>query len=122
MNKIQSWLSKYKIKNKPTMIALISFILFLILLFLFLNHNDQKSDRITVVENSELRTGPNAAYPVIEKVDKGEGFTKINQTGKWIEVQNRQETKKGWIAGWHTSLNIKKDVSQSQEPLKGKTR
>ncbi|CAM3228544.1 N-acetylmuramoyl-L-alanine amidase [Staphylococcus lugdunensis] len=121
MNKIQSWLSKYKIKNKPTMIALIPFILFLILLFLFLNHNDQKSDRITVVENSELRTGPNAAYPVIEKIDKGEGFTKINQTGKWIEVQNRQETKKGWIAGWHTSLNIKKDVSQSQEPLKGKT-
>ena len=28
--------------------------------------------------------------------------------------------KKGWIAGWHTNLDIKEDVNPVLKPLKGK--
>ena len=46
------------------------FYIILILLFMLMNHSDQGSNRITVSENAELRTGPNAAYPVIYQVEK----------------------------------------------------
>ncbi|MEJ7545644.1 SH3 domain-containing protein, partial [Staphylococcus hominis] len=75
----------------------------------------------TITENAELRTGPNAAYPVIYKIEKGESFKKIDRKGKWIEVQNHAGTEKGWVAGWHTNLNIPADQSLSSNPLKGKT-
>ena len=37
---------------------------------MLMNHSDQGSNRITVSENAELRTGPNAVYPVIYQVEK----------------------------------------------------
>ena len=37
---------------------------------MLMNHSDQGSNRITVSENAELRTGPNVAYPVIYQVEK----------------------------------------------------
>lgn len=121
MSKLQSWMKKNHLNNLPTLITIIIFIIFVILLFMFLNHNDEHSDRVTIVENAELRTGPNATYPVIDKVYKGEGFRKVAQSGKWVELENRQGDRKGWIAGWHTSLNIKESANKSQNSLKGKT-
>ena len=35
-----------------------------------MNHNDQDSNRLTITEDAEIRTGPNAGYPVIYKVEK----------------------------------------------------
>lgn len=70
MNKVDAWLSKHDLKNLTTLIVVGAFILFLILLFMLMNHSDQGSNRITVSENAELRTGPNAAYPVIYQVEK----------------------------------------------------
>lgn len=37
---------------------------------MFMNHNDQDSNRLTITEDAEIRTGPNAGYPVIYKVEK----------------------------------------------------
>lgn len=88
---------------------------------MFVNLSDEDTGQITITDNAELRTGPNAAYPVIYKIDKGESFKKIDRKGKWIEVQNHAGTEKGWVAGWHTNLNIPADQSLSSNPLKGKT-
>lgn len=88
---------------------------------MFVNLSDEDTGQIAITENAELRTGPNAAYPVIYKIEKGKSFKKIDRKGKWIEVQNHAGTEKGWVAGWHTNLNIPADQSLSSNPLKGKT-
>lgn len=88
---------------------------------MFVNLSDEDTGQITITENAELRTGPNAAYPVIYKIEKGKSFKKIDRKGKWIEVQNHAGIEKGWVAGWHTNLNIPADQSLSSNPLKGKT-
>ncbi|MGZ9436109.1 N-acetylmuramoyl-L-alanine amidase [Staphylococcus epidermidis] len=121
MKKIDSWLTKHGLKNRLTLVVIAIFIIFLILLFMFVNLSDEDTGQITITENAELRTGPNAAYPVIYKIDKGESFKKIDRKGKWIEVQNHAGTEKVWVAGWHTNLNIPADQSLSSNPLKGKT-
>ncbi|WP_408020783.1 N-acetylmuramoyl-L-alanine amidase [Staphylococcus epidermidis] len=121
MKKIDSWLTKHGLKNRLTLVVIAIFIIFLILLFMFVNLSDEDTGQITITENAELRTGPNAAYPVIYKIDKGESFKKIDRKGKWIEVQNHAGTEKSWVAGWHTNLNIPADQSLSSNPLKGKT-
>lgn len=121
MKKIDSWLTKHGLKNRLTLAVIVIFIIFLILLFMFVNLSDEDTGQITITENAELRTGPNVAYPVIYKIEKGESFKKIDRKGKWIEVQNHAGTEKGWVAGWHTNLNIPADQSLSSNPLKGKT-
>ncbi|RQX45089.1 cell wall amidase [Staphylococcus capitis] len=121
MNKIDAWLTRHGLKNWLTLVVVIAFILFIILLFMFLNQGDEDTGQITITENAELRTGPNAAYPVIYKIEKGDSFKKVDKQGKWIEVQNRAGTEKGWVAGWHTNLNIHADNSKASNPLKGKT-
>lgn len=121
MKKIDSWLTKHGLKNRLMLVVIAIFIIFLILLFMFVNLSDEDTGQITITDNAELRTGPNAAYPVIYKIDKGESFKKIDRKGKWIEVQNHAGTEKGWVAGWHTNLNIPADQSLSSNPLKGKT-
>ncbi|MCG1262918.1 N-acetylmuramoyl-L-alanine amidase [Staphylococcus epidermidis] len=121
MKKIDSWLTKHGLKNRLTLVVMAIFIIFLILLFMFVNLSDEDTGQITITDKAELRTGPNAAYPVIYKIDKGESFKKIDRKGKWIEVQNHAGTEKGWVAGWHTNLNIPADQSLSSNPLKGKT-
>ena len=121
MKKIDSWLTKHGLKNRLTLVVIVIFIIFLILLFMFVNLSDEDTGQIPITENVELRTGPNAAYPVIYKIEKGESFKKIDRKGKWIEVQNHAGTEKGWVAGWHTNLNIPADQSLSSNPLKGKT-
>ncbi|MCG2146652.1 N-acetylmuramoyl-L-alanine amidase [Staphylococcus epidermidis] len=121
MKKIDSWLTKHGLKNRLTLAVIVIFIIFLILLFMFVNLSDEDTGQITITENAELRTGPNAAYPVIYKIEKGESFKKIDRKGKWIEVQNHAGTEKGWVAGCHTNLNIPADQSLSSNPLKGKT-
>lgn len=121
MKKIDSWLTKHGLKNRLTLVVIVIFIIFLILLFMFVNLSDEDTGQITITENAELRTGPNAAYPVIYKIEKGKSFKKIDRKGKWIEVQNHAGTEKGWVAGWHTNLNISADQSLSSNPLKGKT-
>lgn len=121
MKKIDSWLTKHDLKNRLTLVVIVILIIFLILLFMFVNLSDEDTGQITITENAELRTGPNAAYPVIYKIEKGESFKKIDRKGKWIEVQNHAGTEKGWVAGWHTNLNIPADQSLSSNPLKGKT-
>lgn len=121
MKKIDSCLTKHGLKNRLTLVVIVIFIIFLILLFMFVNLSDEDTGQITITENAELRTGPNAAYPVIYKIEKGKSFKKIDRKGKWIEVQNHAGTEKGWVAGWHTNLNIPADQSLSSNPLKGKT-
>ncbi|RUN57327.1 cell wall amidase [Staphylococcus epidermidis] len=121
MKKIDSWLTKHGLKNRLTLVVIVIFIIFLILLCMFVNLSDEDTGQITITENAELRTGPNAAYPVIYKIEKGKSFKKIDRKGKWIEVQNHAGTEKGWVAGWHTNLNIPADQSLSSNPLKGKT-
>ena len=42
----------------------------------------------------KLRTGPNVAYPVIYQVEKGDTFTRLSKSGKWIEVESRDGSEK----------------------------
>ncbi|MBI5974171.1 N-acetylmuramoyl-L-alanine amidase [Staphylococcus canis] len=121
MSQFEKWLKSKNIKTTQFyFILLILAILMAVLIsFLLLNHKDEKKLQLT--ENAEIRTGPNAGYPEIYKVHKGDIFNIVSKEGKWIEVIDQSETKKGWIAGWHTSLNIKPDVDPNADPLRGKT-
>ena len=121
MTGVRRWLSKHRMWNLPTLIALVLFLIFVIFLFMVMNHNDENSSTIYVTQDAELRTGPNAAYPELYPVHKGDNFHKIGKSGKWIQVESHNKKEKGWIAGWHTNLDIKKDVTASKDSLKGKT-
>lgn len=121
MKKINTWLEKNKLKNFPALIVVVTFVVFIIMIISFLNHNDENSSSIYVTEDAELRTGPSAAYPVINNIDKGQNFQKIGKTGKWIEVETSNKKEKGWVAGWHTNLNIEADANHTAKPLKDKT-
>ncbi|MGW7777308.1 N-acetylmuramoyl-L-alanine amidase [Staphylococcus xylosus] len=121
MKKINTWLEKNKLKNFPALIVVVTFVVFIIMIISFLNHNDENSSSIYVTEDAELRTGPSAAYPVINNIDKGQNFQKIGKTGKWIEVESSNKKEKGWVAGWHTNLNIEADTNHNAKPLKDKT-
>ena len=52
MKKIDEWLTRHGLKNRLTLVVVIAFILFLILLFMFLNHSDEDSGQITITENA----------------------------------------------------------------------
>ncbi|MEJ7221055.1 cell wall amidase, partial [Staphylococcus gallinarum] len=41
MNKIDAWLTRHGLKNWLTLVVVIAFILFIILLFMFLNQGDE---------------------------------------------------------------------------------
>lgn len=43
---------------------------------MFVNLSDEDTGQITITENAELRTGPNAAYPVIYKIEKAKVLRK----------------------------------------------
>ncbi|MCU5746043.1 N-acetylmuramoyl-L-alanine amidase [Staphylococcus sp. SQ8-PEA] len=116
-----NWLKKHRIWNVPTLIIIIAFLLFIIFLIMILNSNDEDSSTIYVTQDAEIRTGPNAAYPELYRVYKGDNYHKIGKAGKWIEVESSNHKQKGWIAGWHTNLDIQKDKVASADSLKGKT-
>lgn len=121
MKRLNTWLSNHKMKNLPTLIVLVIFIVFVIMLIAFLNHNDEDSSTIYITEDADMLTGPNATYPKIKSVSKGQNFHKIGESGKWIEIESNNGKEKGWIAGWHTNLNIAPDKTASAKPLKNKT-
>ena len=52
------------------------------------------SNRITVSENAELRTGPNVASCDLPS-RKGDTFTRLSKSGKWIEVERDGSEKVG---------------------------
>lgn len=58
-------------KNWLTLVVVIAFILFIILLFMFLNQGDEDTGQITITENAELRTGlmqPILSFTKLKKV------------------------------------------------------
>ncbi len=78
---------------------MIAFVLFIIFLFLLLNSNSEDSGNITITENAELRTGPNAAYPVIKL--KKVTILKRLVRGNGIEVEQTSSNEKrldSWMA------------------------
>ena len=91
------------------------------MLIAFLNHNDEDSNTIYITEDTDLRTGPNAIYPTIKPANQGQSYNKIGKSGKWIEVESSNHKDKGWVAGWHTNLNIQADANVNEKPLKDKT-
>lgn len=121
MNKLNTWLTKHHLKNIPTFIVAVVFIIFVVMLIAFLNHNDENSSTVYITEDAKLLTGPNATYPQIKALYKGQNFHKVKKVGKWIEVESRNGKEKGWVAGWHTNLDIKPDKTADAKPLKDKT-
>ncbi|MCE4956203.1 N-acetylmuramoyl-L-alanine amidase [Macrococcoides caseolyticum] len=107
-------------RSRPLRIALLtlSVIILIIVLFLLFTKQNDEPTKLTMIEDGELRTGPEAFYPVIFEVKNGETLKIIKHTGKWYYVAG--DNKKGWIAGWHTNLNIKEDKVVGENPFKGK--
>lgn len=121
MNRINTWLEKHNLRNFPTFIVVVTFVVFVFMIISFLNHNDEDSSTIYVTEDTELRTGPSPIYPEVNSIYKGQNFHKISKTGKWIQVESSNGKEKGWVAGWHTNLNIEADANPNAKPLKDKT-
>ncbi|MDH9161774.1 N-acetylmuramoyl-L-alanine amidase [Staphylococcus succinus] len=121
MNRINTWLEKHNLRNFPTLIVVVTFVVFVFMIISFLNHNDEDSSTIYVTEDTELRTGPSPIYPEVNSIYKGQNFHKISKTGKWIQVESSNGKEKGWVAGWHTNLNIEADANPNAKPLKDKT-
>ncbi|MEB8124750.1 N-acetylmuramoyl-L-alanine amidase [Staphylococcus succinus] len=120
MNRINTWLEKHNLRNFPTLIVVVTFVVFVFMIISFLNHNDEDSSTIYVTEDTELRTGPSPIYPEVNSIYKGQNFHKISKTGKWIQVESSNGKEKGWVAGWHTNLNIEADANPNAKPLKDK--
>lgn len=102
---------------RVALLALVTILLIMLLFWLFTKQNDEPTE-LSITEDNALRTGPQASYPIIFNVKKGDHFKIIKHTGKWYYVDNGDE--KGWIAGWHTNLNIKQDSVAGANPFKGK--
>ncbi|MBA8761846.1 N-acetylmuramoyl-L-alanine amidase [Staphylococcus coagulans] len=120
MKKVDQWLKKKRIKPHRFYLALLILAVFIAIVISFILIRESHTSQIHVVEDAEIRTGPNAAFPVIYKVKEGDSFVKIGQSGKWIEVRSPDGNEKGWIAGWHTNLDIKEDENPYAHPLKNK--
>ncbi|GEP84065.1 N-acetylmuramoyl-L-alanine amidase [Staphylococcus piscifermentans] len=120
MNRIENWFKKRKLKPIPIFIALIALIILLFIIILVANYQTDHDDKVTMKEDAELRTGPNAVYPEIYPAEKGETFKQLDKKGKWIYVTTQDGKEKGWIAGWHTDLNIEPDNNPNAKPLKNK--
>ncbi|GGB04198.1 cell wall amidase [Macrococcus hajekii] len=101
------------------LLGLAAGILLALLIFAVITMDKTDPTVLKMIEDGELRTGPQAAYPVVFKVEKGERLDIYKHDGKWYYVGN--DKKKGWIAGWHTDLDIEPDKLASAEPFKGKT-
>ncbi|WP_414055093.1 N-acetylmuramoyl-L-alanine amidase [Macrococcus equi] len=108
-------------RSRPLRLGLLSLMTVLLIFFLFWLFTKQNNEptALTMIEDGELRTGPQAIYPVIFNVKKGDNLDILKHTGKWYYVKDGN--KKGWIAGWHTNLNIKEDKIAGANPFKGKT-
>lgn len=119
MNRINLWFKKRRIKPVPVIsVAILLIVLLIIIIYLLIPKEDEPKT-LSMKEDGELRTGPAAYYPIIFDVKKGDSFDITDREGKWFEVKNDQN-EKGWIAGWHTNLDIKEDVNPVLKPLKGK--
>lgn len=101
-------------------IALIAGIIVALLLFNLFTSRGEEPKRLSMIKNSSLRTGPQAIYPAIYAVEKGDRFDIIDHQKKWYYVKDK-EGRKGWIAGWHTTLDIEQDKVVQKNPFKGKT-
>lgn len=121
MKTINTWLDKHNLKNFSTLIVTLAFVIFIFMLIAFLNHNDEDTSTIYITEDTDLRTGPNAVYPTIKPANQGQSYNKIGKSGKWIEVESSNHKDKGWVAGWHTNLDIQADANANDKPLKDKT-
>lgn len=119
MNRINLWFKKRRIKPVPVIsVAILLIVLLIIIIYLLIPKEDEPKT-LSMKEDGELRTGPAAYYPIIFDVKKGDNFDITDREGKWFEVKNDQN-EKGWIAGWHTNLDIKENVNPVLKPLKGK--
>ncbi|ULG73518.1 N-acetylmuramoyl-L-alanine amidase [Macrococcus brunensis] len=99
--------------------ALLAGILIALLIFLMLTGGSSNRTSLKMIEDGELRTGPQASYPVVFDVEKGDRLKIIKHEGKWYYVSDKK--KKGWIGGWHTDLNISPDKVAADDPFKNKT-
>ncbi|MGO1759804.1 MAG: SH3 domain-containing protein, partial [Mammaliicoccus vitulinus] len=119
MNRINLWFKKRRIKPVPVIGVAVLLIVLLIIIISLLIPNEDEPKTLSMKEDGELRTGPAAYYPIIFDVKKGDNFEITDRKGKWFEVKN-DDNEKGWIAGWHTNLDIKEDVNPVLKPLKDK--
>ncbi|UEX91032.1 N-acetylmuramoyl-L-alanine amidase [Staphylococcus ratti] len=120
MKRFEKWLRSKKIEPRRFYIGAILVSLVFILLVVINSIKDDTDNKIYLTEDAEIRTGPNASYPVLFNIREGEAFKVIGHEGKWLEVTSYDEKQKGWIAGWHTNLDIKEDENPNAQPLKGK--
>ncbi|ARJ49938.1 N-acetylmuramoyl-L-alanine amidase [Staphylococcus lutrae] len=121
MNQFERWLQQKRIRPQRFygICLTLSLIGIIAISYLVLRHSD--SDHIVLIEDAEIRTGPNAAYPVLYAIHQGDEFVQIGKSGKWIQVRSTNGKQKGWIAGWHTNLDIPADENPRANPLKNKT-
>nr|WP_263313084.1 N-acetylmuramoyl-L-alanine amidase [Mammaliicoccus sp. Marseille-Q6498] len=119
MNRINLWFKEKKLKPIPVIVAAVIIIVLFIIIINLLIPDGGEPKTLSMKEDGELRTGPAAYYPIIFEVKDGDKLDITDRQGKWYEVKNDQN-EKGWVAGWHTSLNIKEDVNPVAKPLKGK--
>ena len=121
MKRIQAWFKRKRLKPLPVIVSAVLLIALIIVLIVSIHHYRKTDDTVVLIEDAEIRTGPNAAFPTLYKVHKGDKFKQIGKSGKWIEVESKSAKEKGWVAGWHTDLDIKADVDPNAKPLKNKT-
>lgn len=58
-----------------------------------------KETRITLNDNSNIRTGPGTNYSVIALEKAGTSLLKLGEKNGWVQVKTTKG-KTGWVAGW----------------------
>ncbi|PLR93855.1 N-acetylmuramoyl-L-alanine amidase [Bacillus sp. T33-2] len=80
-----------------------------------------ESKSVTIGTNKlNVREGPGLSYSVTARVNKGEKYLVVKQTGDWIQIK-LTGAKKGWVAEWFVTVDEKNKPAEGTEPS-GKTR
>lgn len=61
--------------------------------------NTAKETKITLKDNSNIRTGPGTNYSVIALEKAGTSLVKLGEKNDWVQVKTTKG-KTGWVAGW----------------------
>lgn len=118
-----------KIKRKKkidfsTFLVIIIVSLLIIATIIYYNYNKniignaKYNNFISIIKESELRTGPNDNFPIIKTLSLGDEIEKQSELGEWVEIKTKDNLV-GWIAGWNISgSNIKSPEEKMIEKLK----
>jgi N-acetylmuramoyl-L-alanine amidase len=71
------------------------------------------------VDVLNIRSGPSTQFPVIQQMNKDDGYPFLVREGDWIQIELSKDLK-GWVAEWLTSTSSDSNQASSPSPTQVK--